>query len=345
MIDIKRLAPVAFVLVLSCAGGSSNPSGSPSLALPDPYAFPGGSDPTATPTPGSSPSPSPTATASPATTIRFVAIGDTGQDNAGQYEVAAAIDAKCKAEGCDFGILLGDNVYPSGVTSATDPQWGPKVADAYEPLGFPFYAVLGNHDYGNSGGGNVYTLGANQVAYSALHPWFRMPAEWYAFDEGNATFLATGNNLIVNDYQGALATQTAFFQSAIAASDKKWKISLGHFPYLSNGPHGNAGAYDGVANRGYRVKKFYEDALCDAVDLHLFGHDHSLQALPGNQTCPGAMVVSGAGATTSSLPGSNDSEYQSLTLGFAYVVVTDTSIVLEFVDRNGTTRFTKTITK
>jgi hypothetical protein len=58
--------------------------------------------------------------------VRFAAIGDTGKGNTGQKQVADAIARKCAASGCDFVQLLGDNIYDSGVTSVTDPQWQTK---------------------------------------------------------------------------------------------------------------------------------------------------------------------------------------------------------------------------
>ncbi|MBL9107498.1 MAG: metallophosphoesterase [Myxococcales bacterium] len=49
----------------------------------------------------------------------------------------------------DFGILLGDNFYVSGVSGVSgvdDPQWQDKFELPYSDLTFPIYAVLGNHD-------------------------------------------------------------------------------------------------------------------------------------------------------------------------------------------------------
>lgn len=46
--------------------------------------------------------------------LRFVAVGDTGKGNDTQQQVADAIRDHCAAEGCDFAVLLGDNLYPEG---------------------------------------------------------------------------------------------------------------------------------------------------------------------------------------------------------------------------------------
>ena len=58
--------------------------------------------------------------------IKFVAMGDAGKANEGQKLVAKAIKEKCDKDGCDFVILLGDNIYDSGVDSLQDKQWQDK---------------------------------------------------------------------------------------------------------------------------------------------------------------------------------------------------------------------------
>ena len=63
--------------------------------------------------------------------VRFVALGDTGKGNAGQKQVGVSVGAVCAAHGCDFVVLLGDNFYPTGVESATDPQWKTKFTEPY----------------------------------------------------------------------------------------------------------------------------------------------------------------------------------------------------------------------
>lgn len=80
---------------------------------------------------------------------RFVIVGDSGHPGIGQRRVSQAIRLACQARGgCQYGILNGDNIYPAGVLSTSDPQWFTHFEEAFATLGFPFYAALGNHDYG-----------------------------------------------------------------------------------------------------------------------------------------------------------------------------------------------------
>lgn len=68
------------------------------------------------------------ALAAPSEPLRLVALGDTGMGNRGQRRVAEALRIVEEERGpIRFGLLLKDNAYPSGVTSADDPAWHEKV--------------------------------------------------------------------------------------------------------------------------------------------------------------------------------------------------------------------------
>src|SRR5688500_17220342 len=43
--------------------------------------------------------------------VRFVALGDGGLGNRGQFEVGGAVADVCTRNGCDFALYLGDNFY------------------------------------------------------------------------------------------------------------------------------------------------------------------------------------------------------------------------------------------
>ena len=268
--------------------------------------------------------------------IRFVAFGDQGTGSPMQHKVAAAVGRVCeRLGGCDFGLLLGDNFYGSGVASIDDPQWVTAFEEPYGALGFPFYAVLGNHDLGGDGLGLDTEKGSYQVAYSQKNPQWKMPARFYDFRAGPVHFVALDTMAIYYDQDDH---QREAIDGMLLAADTRWKIAFGHHPFYSNGTHGNAGNYNGwafvpIAN-GEHVRTFFEDEICGRVDLYLSGHDHSRQDLVPD--CRGTQfVVSGAGARTTALPGTNKTHFQSDKEGFLVVDATDQSLTLRFFDANG----------
>lgn len=299
-----------------------------------------------TPTDEPPPTPNPSPTIPP---VHFIALGDAGTGEAGQMLVAQALATTCGSRPCDFAILLGDNFYPAGVSSTDDPQWETKFVVPYADLPFPFYAVLGNHDYGTDGYGDQYSLPQHQIAYAENHPDWVLPSRWYVFERGAATLFALSSYLLVRDFERD--AQQSFFVEEIAASSLPWRIVLSHHPYLSNGYHGNAGEYDGRLDgskgSGIHYKEFVDEVLCGNVDLFLSGHDHNLQVLPGTESCPGLFVVSGAGAFSSStLPGVNPTLFQLDEKGFAYIAVSETQLTIEMIEaKTGTVAFTTTLVK
>ncbi|MBM4379808.1 MAG: metallophosphoesterase [Deltaproteobacteria bacterium] len=277
--------------------------------------------------------------------VRFIAVGDTGRGNAEQHQVAAAMKAKCAASGCDLVVMLGDNFYPTGVTSPEDAQFQEKFEQPYAGLDIPFYPVLGNHDYGGNGAGDEFGKGAHEVAYTGRSYRWKMPAPHHHFQVENVEFFATDTNMQLYGQDGVQRRDMAQW---LAASTAAWKISLGHHPYLSNGYHGNAGSYDGKAGHapwdGVGVKSFFEEVLCGRVDLALFGHDHNRQWL--EPTCRGTeLVVSGAGAGGSALKQTNPARFQSSAVGFLWVEVEGGKLTGEFIGPDGAVDFVRTLTR
>ena len=279
-------------------------------------------------------------------TLRFVAMGDTGKGNQGQKDVAKAIAAKCLASGCDFVQLLGDNIYDSGVSSVDDAQWQSKFEVPYKDISQPFYAVLGNHDYGAGGAGWEFGKGPIEVAYTAKSMKWKMPASHYKRTVGNVDMYGLDTNLMMFGVE--IPKQKANLAGWLAASMATWKIAFGHHPVLSNGPHGNAGNYDGLwwvpIAGGQGVKEFFDSSVCGKVDLYLSGHDHSRQWLTNG--CKGTeLLVSGAGASGTDLPGRNATRFQSKELGFLYVTISGRTLTAEFIDVAGKVEYTRTLNK
>lgn len=350
---------VGLALVIAACGGGE---GGTSSGTPDPAGTSGGGDsPSSSGSPGaSSGTPagdndagSPPGSNNPATptTVRFIAMGDTGTGSNDQLKVGNTIAALCKARGCDFVTLLGDNIYDSGASSVDDPIWQTHFETPYAAINLDFYAVLGNHDYGHGGAGTDFQKGKNEIDYTAKSTKWKMPAAYYHHvpktGGGAVELFALDTNMAMFGQDSAQRKDVGGW---IAASKADWKIAIGHHPYKSNGPHGNAGSYDekfGVSLptvNGKSVKSYLDDVICGKVDLYLSGHDHSRQWL--NESCKGTeLAVSGAGAKATELVGKNPYLFQSIELGFLYVVIEGKKLTAEFVDENGQTEFTHTMTK
>ncbi len=278
-------------------------------------------------------------------TVRFIALGDTGKGNPGQYQVGAAMGTLCAAQGCDFVILLGDNFYPNGVDSTEDPLWKKAFVDPYATVEAPFYAVLGNHDCGGDGAGTDLPRGDVQVAYSEVNPKWRMPGRHYKWSLGEVDFFVADTNRSMFSVDEDVRTD---FEKWLPASTAKWKIAFAHHPYLSNGEHGNAGSYDGlpfvpVAN-GAGVKSFLDERVCGQADFLFTGHDHSIQWL--ETTCDGTeLIVSGGGAKATRLLGKQPAYYQSKNLGFVYMIIRGNTLTASFYDADGVQQYTRTVVK
>lgn len=285
--------------------------------------------------------------------VRFVVLGDVGEGNEDQYMVADAIVAVCEQRGCDWAMLTGDNFYDSGVSGVDDPQWQEKFELPYMGIEFPIYAVLGNHDYGGGGIGVDFDTDKPdyQVEYTQYSQLWRMPSKYYAWTQAHAEFWALDTNQVMTDpINGDSEPQLNWLKQGLAASTATWKIAFGHHPYLSNGEHGNAGAYENLEGiplpfvTGDSVKEFVEEGICGQVDVYICGHDHTIQWLQA--TCGTEFIVSGAGSKANSIEGNNPEHYQvAETEGFLWVELSDNSFTGVFYDKNGAELYSRTFMK
>jgi tartrate-resistant acid phosphatase type 5 len=294
---------------------------------------------------------------------RFIALGDAGTGEADQLAVAQGIARVCQERGCDFAVDLGDLIYPSGVDSADDPQFETKFELPYAGLDFPFYMALGNHDnYGDAGGAGGYGLdyeaGNHMVDYAErtdrLSEKWRMPARHYTFTYPNVTFIVLDTNTLgFNDIPGSpnhsdeIRAQEAFAQQAVQDARTPWVFAMGHHPYASNGPHGDAGSYDGVPTNGDYSRTFFEEHLCGNIDAYFAGHDHNLQWLEPVASCDGMELVisGGGGAGTYDIEGSHAARFQLETHGFWWFEADATRLRGVAFDEDGEPLFDHTIEK
>lgn len=280
-------------------------------------------------------------------TVRFVALGDAGEGNQAQYDVANAMKAVCDERGCDFALYLGDNFYDVGVSSIDDEQFFLKFEEPYAGLDFPFYVVLGNHDYGL---GHVWEKPDPQVAYSDVSEKWVMPERYHSHVSQHALFIGLDTNAIMwNNEWGGLEDQAVWFQQTYDEANVLWKFAYGHHEYISNGQHGNAGLYDGLENvpiaSGADIKNFVEDNLCGKVDIYFSGHDHDMQWL--EPKCGTEFIISGAGAKQREYYGwdvpTKFERYNEN--GFLWVEIVDSTLTAIFFDIHGEILYQETLHK
>ncbi len=252
--------------------------------------------------------------------IRFIAVGDTGTGDKNQYDVAKAIKQKCDKDGCDFVIILGDNIYNSGVKSVDDPQFITKFEKPYENIDLKFYMTLGNHDYR----GNVNA----EIDYTKKSKKWTMLGRTYNFSYKNADFFSLDTN-------NPTEKQITRLQRDIAKSTGKWKIAFGHHPRYTHGVYGNATG---------KLADLTDKTLCGKADIYLSGHEHTKQHL--KNVCGVEYLVVGTGAGTRPAGRGSNTLFAKSSLGFAWFEIDNDKMYFQVIDSNtGNVEYDYTIKK
>ena len=156
--------------------------------------------------------------------VRFIALGDTGTGEKGQFAVARQMATYHAERPFNMILLLGDNIYPKGAPSELPAKFEKPYADLLK-LGVSFRAVLGNHDVDHGGG----------IGQTNYKPFNMAGQFYYSFVEGNGLveFFALNSNRMDQ-------TQLAWLEGALSASKARWKIAFFHHPIYSSGKkHGS----------------------------------------------------------------------------------------------------------
>jgi len=246
--------------------------------------------------------------------VRFLAFGDAGFGSPAQFETARGMGSFCAQHGCDFVLLLGDNFYPDGVHSVSDPQWQSKFEEPYADLKFPFYPTLGNHDYF----GNIEA----QINYSSESSKWRFPSRFYQFQWCDVDFF-------VIDAERFDETQKKWLEEGLVSSRAEWKVVAGHRPIYSHGGHGDS----------KHLKKELLPLLKGKVDFYFAGHDHHLEYISKGYLPE--FIVSGAAAENRGIKSGKSTLFGSDSLGFAHVVMKPGEATIQFVNEKGKSLFKK----
>lgn len=149
--------------------------------------------------------------------VKFLAMGDNGTGESGQYEVAQQMAQAHTLFPFDFAIMLGDNLYGSQRPA----DFVSKFERPYKPLldgGVKFYAALGNHD---------------QQSNRLYKPWNMNGERYYTYTKKNVRFFVLDSDYID-------PKQLDWVTSELRKSTDEWKIAYFHHPlYSSAGRHGS----------------------------------------------------------------------------------------------------------
>ncbi len=258
----------------------------------------------------------------------FLVIGDWGTGGSLQKKVALGMrrmkERPPKGQTPTFVLSTGDNIYPSGVSSAIDPQWVSKYEKIYEGLDLPWWAVLGNHDHR----GDIDA----QVAYGKRNPQWNMPGRtWsteFAVDSvTKVSFIALDTTPLLQKKEG-WKEQLTWLESTLSDSTAQKTIVVGHHPLRSYGHYGDSDVL--VKN----VKPILDQY---GVALYCCGHEHDLQAIKHPNDRFGCLVSGGGGGSRPSKRGSHTQAVLSGG-GFATVTLSASEIIVKLFDVVGNYR-------
>jgi hypothetical protein len=239
--------------------------------------------------------------------IRFAAVGDSGNGGADQL---AVLDQIANVP-FDMMVHLGDIAYEHG--TATQLQNHHFAVYAELMKSFPLYPTSGNHEYTTSSAApfrEAFVLPENGGTAGS--------ERWYSFDYGPVHFVALDSELIGIE-------QVEWLEQDLAASTRPWKVVFVHRPPFSSGEHGSD---EDV--RGSFVPVFEKYG----VRLVLSGHEHDYER---TKVINGVtyVVSGGGGRETRDVGSSAFTAFSEAVLHFLYVEASPERLVLHAIDGMG----------
>jgi len=284
--------------------------------------------------------------------LNFIAMGDWGRNGADhQKQVAVQMGKTASDVRAQFVVATGDNFYPSGVISKTDPLFRYSFEDIYTAfsLQWDWYVVLGNHDYKSNPDA--------QVEYSSVSRRWKMPARYYSktFAINNdpsqqvlMVFIDT-NPLIAEFYKNAeygpnvrgqdSTKQKRWIEKTLknTSPDVKWKIVVGHHPMFTGGSRTDG--YDTKAIRN-SLKSMFDKY---GVDVFLTGHEHSLQYI--KPAGPTHHFISGAASEKTPVKLIPNSKMAASEYGFMLFSLTASQLRVQTINDDGEVIYNTVIKK
>jgi tartrate-resistant acid phosphatase type 5 len=268
--------------------------------------------------------------------LHFLAIGDFGTGNATQKLIAGQMAQFAKKLDAPLTavLALGDNFYKQLAVE----RFGPHFEEMYSKDGLdcPFYAILGNHDYGPKYDSNQGSAKAQiQLDYAKNNPGSRwkMPAKWYALELPDAENPLVKIILLDGSFfEGALTPKEKLAQKRWLTAELKkktkapWQWMISHYPIFTE-----------TSKRKDNEKLIQEWGgylKANPFSLYLAGHDHNLQHLQV-EDYKTSFVVCGAGGASLYDVDPSQRGFTEKILGFTHIHVTREKTRVQFINTEG----------
>lgn len=279
--------------------------------------------------------------------LNFCVIGDWGRN--GQYyqkEVATALGAGMVGIDGKFIISTGDNFYPKGVKSVTDPLFASSFENIYtaQSTQEDWFVVLGNHDYKENPDA--------QIAYSKISRRWKMPARYYSFiqkadDGATVEFFCLDTNPFQSDYYKEedygpkvkkcdTAAQKKWLIQQLQKSTATWKIVVGHHPLYSAGKR--------MGKTGDMEKQFADIFNKYNVDAYFCGHEHHLEH-DKTENNYFHHFISGAGSEARPVNSASYAKYVAAEHGFMSVAISNNKMLVQAINHLGKVTYVTTLAK
>jgi 3',5'-cyclic AMP phosphodiesterase CpdA len=183
-----------------------------------------------------------------------------------------------------FIAMVGDNFYPKGIQSVSDPVVKEVFLENFGDLKVPFHPVLGDNDYGDN---EIVGSLQSQVDLSQTIPNWAMPQLFYSriIREGAvslcALFIDTQSMISIPHIDKRSPTESSVLEgqmnwiestlSSRECSESTFVVVFGHHAIKSTGKKHKKGKSKAVVDKLSPIFDKYK------VDAYVSGHDHDLQ--------------------------------------------------------------------
>jgi 3',5'-cyclic AMP phosphodiesterase CpdA len=240
-------------------------------------------------------------------TARFLVFGDSGE--AGNDQIAVL--EQMRTVPYELMIHTGDIAYNSGSMQELEETFFAPYLGLLK--NFPIFPASGNHDYGTDDAAPF------RSAFCLPENGGRSGRErWYSFDWGPVHFSVVDTEKMSDE-------QAAWLDRDLGATDRPWRVVVGHKPPFSSGFHGN--------DQGFQ-SYFVPVIERHKVPLVLNGHDHDYERThPINGVT--YVVTGGGGRGVKGVGVSDFTAFSESVLHFVYATADRATLRLHAIDATG----------